>query len=128
MPFDGDETHLNDDEPLILLKNLTERRSGLLDRRDSAADFRAEVQREERKKLDCLFHEIAEKDIEIAELKREIANILEWQKTKEAVLNAADQIVSAGAVFTWCIKLIIGGTMLIGGLAGTHEIIKRWTQ
>jgi hypothetical protein len=24
--------------------------------------------------------------------------------------------------------LIIGITMLIGGLAGTHEILRRWTQ
>lgn len=126
MPFDG-ETQLNDDEPLSLLKNLTERRSGL-DRRDSAADFRRDVQREDRQKLESLFREIAEKDLEITELKREIAAILEWQKTKEAVLDAANQIVSAGAVFTWIIKLIIGITMLIGGLAGTNEIIKRWTQ
>lgn len=124
MPFDG-ETHLNDEEPLSLHK--PERRSGM-DRRDSASDFRLDVQREERKKLDNLFREIADKDLEIAELKREIAAILEWQKTKEAVLTAADQIVSAGAVFTWFIKLIIGATIVIGGLGGAHEIIKRWTQ
>jgi hypothetical protein len=126
------ETEVNwDDEPVNLRKpSDPERRSGY-DRRDptdSARQMRMEVERESREKIHRLFAAIAERDLVIAELKADIAELRKWQTTKEPVLSAADQVVSAGAAFTWVIKLIIGITMLIGGLAGTHEILRRWTQ
>jgi hypothetical protein len=127
-----DETQANwDDEPVNLRKPADpERRSGH-DRRDftdSARQMRLEVERESREKIHRLFAAIAERDVVIAELKNDIAELRKWQAAKEPVLIAADQVVSAGAAFTWVIKLIVGITMLIGGLAGTHEIFKRWTQ
>jgi hypothetical protein len=126
------ETEVNwDDEPVNLRKPFDpERRSGH-DRRDptdSARQMRMEVERESREKIHHLFAAIAERDLVIAELKADIAELRKWQTAKEPVLSAADQVVSASASFTWVIKLIIGITMLIGGLAGTHEILRRWTQ
>lgn len=109
--------------------SLEKRHSGLIDRRgDSAARFREKIGEEYREEMRRLKEEDAHKDLVIAELRHDIHGLHEWQKRHEATLLAADQIVSAGAAFTWIIKLIVGITMLIGGLAGSYEILKRWTH
>lgn len=109
--------------------SLDKRHSGVIDRRgDSAARFREKIGEEYREEIRRLRNEDAEKDVVIADLKHEIHSLHEWQKRHEPTLLAADQIVSAGAAFTWIIKLIVGITMLIGGLAGSYEILKRWTH
>lgn len=127
------DTQINwdEEEPVSLRKESDfERRSGHERREssDSARQMRLEVERESREKIHHLFKAIAQRDITIAELKNDIEELRKWQSEKEPVLSAANQVVSAGVVFTWIIKLIVGFTMLIGGLAGTHEIVKRWTQ
>jgi hypothetical protein len=124
------KVYWDEEEPVNLIKHDPERRSGheRRDSSDSARQLRLDVERESREKIHHLFAAIAERDITIAELKNDIADLRKWQVAKEPVLSAADQVVSAGAAFTWIIKLIVGITMLIGGLAGTHEILKRWTQ
>jgi hypothetical protein len=124
------KVYWDEEEPVSLSKHDPERRSGheRRDSSDSARQMRLDVERDSREKIHHLFEAIAQRDITIAELKNDIAELRKWQAAKEPVLSAADQVVSAGAAFTWIIKLIVGVTMLIGGLAGTHEIIKRWTQ
>lgn len=124
------KVYWDEEEPVSLIKHDPERRSGY-DRRDlsdSARQMRLDVERESREKIHHLFEAIAQRDVVIAELKNDIEELRKWQAAKEPVLCAANQVVSAGAVFTWVIKLIVGVTMLIGGIAGTHEIVKRWTQ
>lgn len=120
-----DETEIN---PLSLSKH--NRRTGEIDRREptSAALFRQEVEREYRAEIRQLREEQTHKNLEIAELKAEISAIKEWQKSKEKVLLAADQLVSAGAAFKWIIGAIIGATMLIGGISASIEIIKAWIK
>lgn len=112
---------------LSLEKN---RRSGLIDRREPTSDaqFRKEIEREYRAEIRQLREEETHKDLVIAELKSSIARLEEWQKSKEKVLIAADQIVSAGTAFKWIIGLIIGATMLIGGISGSIEIIRSWVR
>lgn len=121
---DEDETEIN------LTLDKVDRRSGTIDRREpsSARQFRLEVEREYRAEIRQLREEETHKDLEIAELKAEIAKITEWQKSKEKVLLAADQIVSAGTAFKWIIGAIIGTTMLIGGISASIEIIRSWTK
>lgn len=106
------------------------RRSGVIDRRDpsSAARFREEIGREYRAEIRQLRDEETRKDLEIAKLKADISGIRAWQASKEKVLLAADQIVSAGTAFKWVIGLIIGATMLIGGLSASVEIIRSWAR
>ena len=127
------ETQVNWDEeqPVSLRKTHdSERRSGHERREssDSARQMRMEVERESREKIHHLFNVIADRDLVIVQLKNDIVELRKWQVAKEPVLAAADQVVSAGAAFTWVIKFIVGITMLIGGLAGTYEIIKRWAH
>jgi hypothetical protein len=112
---------------LSLEKN---RRSGLIDRRDpdSAHRFREEIGREYRLEIRQLRDEGTRKDLEIAELKSDIAGLKAWQQSKERVLLAADQIVSAGTAFKWVIGLIIGATMMIGGISASIEIIRSWAR
>ena len=122
----------NDDEDLMV--NLTKDRRSGHDRRfevvepNSAREFRREVEREYRAEIRQLREEETRKDLEIAELKAEISTIREWQNSKEKVLLAAEQIVSAGTVFKWIIGSIIGTTMLIGGVSASIEIIRAWTR
>lgn len=117
------ETEFN----LSLEKN---RRSGLIDRREptSATRFREEIGREYRAEIRQLRDEETRKDLEIAELRSAIARLEEWQKSKEKVLLAADQLVSAGTAFKWIIGAIIGTTMLIGGISASIEAIRAWTR
>lgn len=120
-----DETEINS---LSLSKH--NRRSGEIDRREptSAALFRQEVEREYRAEIRQLREEETQKDLEIAGLKADIAALKEWQKSKENVLLAADQIVNAGTAFKWVIRAIIGATMLIGGISASIEIIRAWVR
>lgn len=120
-----DETEINS---LSLSKH--NRRSGEIDRREptSAALFRQEVEREYRAEIRQLREEETQKDLEIAGLKADIAALKEWQKSKENVLLAADQIVNAGTAFKWVIGAIIGATMLIGGISASIEIIRAWVR
>lgn len=106
------------------------RRSGVIDRRDpnSASRFREEIGREYRAEIRQLRDEETRKDLEIAELKADISALKAWQQSKERVLLAADQIVSAGTAFKWVIGLIIGATMLIGGISASIEIIRSWAR
>ena len=122
---DDDETEINS---ISLEKG--NRRGGVIDRREpsSARQFRLEVEREYRAEIRQLREEETAKDVEIAELKADIAALKEWQKSKEKILLAADQIVSAGTAFKWIIGAIIGATMLIGGISASIEIIRAWTR
>lgn len=106
------------------------RRSGVIDRRDpnSASRFREEIGREYRAEIRQLRDEETRKDLQIAELKTDIASLKAWQQSKEKVLLAADQIVSAGTAFKWVIGLIIGATMLVGGISASIEIIRSWAR
>ena len=109
--------------------SLEKRHSGVIDRRsDSAARFREQIGEEYRAEIRRLQKDESEKDLVIAELRHEIHSLHEWQKRHEPTLLAADQIVSAGAAFTWMIKVIVGLTGLIGGIALSMEIFKRWTH
>ena len=121
----NNETEINS---LSLSKH--NRRSGEIDRREptSAALFRQEVEREYRAEIRQLREEETQKDLEIAGLKADIAALKEWQKSKENVLLAADQIVNAGTAFKWVIGAIIGTTMLIGGISASIEIIRAWVR
>lgn len=121
----NNETEINS---LSLSKH--NRRSGEIDRREptSAALFRQEVEREYRAEIRQLREEETQKDLEIAGLKADIAALKEWQKSKENVLLAADQIVNAGTAFKWVIGAIIGATMLIGGISASIEIIRAWVR
>jgi len=130
--MDWDVTVLNDDEDDLedMMVNLTkDRRSGIEDRRlgpNSASQFRIDVYRADRELIKQLQEQESRKDLEIAELRAELATIREWQRDKEETLNAAKIIVHAGVALKFTIMVLIGCTAAIGGIAASMEAFKQW--
>jgi hypothetical protein len=119
----------DDDSPEELMVNLhKDRRSGL-DRRawPSANSLaRLDIEREYRAEIRQLREEETHKDLEIADLKAELATIREWQRDKEETLQAAKVLVHAGIALKFTIMILIGFTAAIGGIAASLEAFKTW--
>ena len=106
-----------------------DRRSGQVDRRagPSANSLaRLDIEREYRAEIRQLREEETHKDLEIADLKAELATIREWQRDKEETLQAAKVLVHAGVALKFTIMILIGFTAAIGGIAASLEAFKQW--
>jgi len=125
-----DVTRINDDDsPEELMVNLhKDRRSGI-DRRHGPSSnslARLDIEREYRAEIRQLREEETQKDVQIAELKADLATIREWQRDKEETLLAAKVIVHAGTALKFTIMILIGFTAAIGGIAASFEVFKAW--
>ena len=122
----------DDDSPEELMVSLTKDRRSGHDRRiefvepDSARQFRRDIEREYRSEIRQLREEETHKELEIAELKAELATIREWQRDKEETLQAAKVLVHAGVALKFTIMVLIGMTAAIGGIAASLEAFKSW--
>jgi Pyruvate/2-oxoacid:ferredoxin oxidoreductase gamma subunit len=119
----------DDDDPEELMVNLhKDRRSGV-DRRHGPSSnslARLDIEREYRAEIRQLREEETSKDVQIAELKAELATVREWQRDKEETLQAAKIIVHAGTALKITIMILIGFTAAIGGIAASLEAFKQW--
>ena len=126
------ETEINplERESIRLEKELSQRADDALDymrgNSDSARNFRREVEREYRAEIRQLRDESAHKDLEIANLRSEIATIREWITGHTETLTAAKMIVHAGMVFRYVIIAIVGISAAVGGMTAILDGIKQW--
>jgi hypothetical protein len=119
----------DDDDDADLMVNLhKDRRSGG-DRRagpSSNSLARLDIEREYRAEIRQLRDEETAKDVQIAELKSELALVREWQRDKEETLAAAKVLVHTGVALKFTIMILIGFTAAIGGIAASLEAFKAW--
>jgi hypothetical protein len=128
-------TQFNDDEDDSieeLMVNLhKDRRSGQVDRRmgPSANSLaRLDIDREYRSEIRALQDRENKKDLEISELKAELAKVEQWQKDQEETLTAAKVLVHAGTALKFTVMVLIGITAAIGGIAASLEALRKWVE
>jgi hypothetical protein len=125
-------TRLNDEEDDSLeelMVNLhKDRRSGLERRAGPSSNSlaRLDIEREYRGAIRALQDRENQKDVEISELKAELAKVKQWQKDQEETLTAANILVHAGTALRFSIMILIGLTAAIGGIAASLEAFKAW--
>jgi hypothetical protein len=119
----------DDDSPEELMVNLTkDRRSGMDRRAGPSANSlaRLDIEREYRAELRALQERENQKDLEISELKSELARLEQWQKDNDEVLKGAKVIVNAGMALKVTIYFFIGIMAAVGGVFGTMQAVKEW--
>jgi hypothetical protein len=122
-PFDEDDS----DEDLMV--NLhKDRRSGVERRVGPSSNSlaRLDIEREYRAEIRALQERENQKDVEISELKVELAKVQQWQKDNEGILNGAEKIVNAGTVVKWLSIFVLAFLAIIGGIFTVMDGIKKW--
>lgn len=118
-----------DDSDEDLMVNLhKDRRSGV-DRRAGPSTnslARLDVEREYRAELRALQERENQKDLEISEIKVELAKVQQWQKDNQSILSGAEKIVSAGTVVKWLSIFFLAFLAIIGGVFTAIDGLKKW--
>jgi len=124
--FNDDEEDNDPEELMVHLQK--ERRSGV-DRRHGPSSnslARLDVEREYRAEIRALQERENQKDLEISELRSDLAKVQQWQRDQEETLTAAKVLVHAGTALKFTVMVLIGITAAIGGIAASMEAFQRW--
>ena len=120
-----------DDSDEDLMVNLhKDRRSGV-ERRGGVSSnslARLDIEREYRAEMRQLQERENQKDVEISELRAELAKVQQWQKDQEDTLTAAKVLVHAGTALKITVMILIGITAAIGGIAASLEALRKWAE
>jgi hypothetical protein len=120
-----------DDSDEDLMVNLhKDRRSGV-ERRGGVSSnslARLDIEREYRAEIRQLQERENQKDVEISELRAELAKVQQWQKDQEDTLTAAKVLVHAGTALKITVMILIGITAAIGGIAASLEALRKWAE
>jgi hypothetical protein len=121
----------DDDDDADLMVNLhKDRRSGVERRGGPSSNSlaRLDIEREYRAEIRALQERENQKDVEISELRAELAKVQQWQKDQEDTLTAAKVLVHAGTALKFTVMVLIGITAAIGGIAASLEAFRKWAE